>query len=232
MAHLSQLFAATLIREVVTTVGLRAGVEGLLRAVKKYVLKEPDSRKMCDRELVEAAELAVKEARGVGYGKVQLRVYHSDDVQAFVWSGLLSSPTVVLSRGLLEKRLPRKINAAIILHEFGHVKYRHSASMMGIGCVLGAVIKVAQNLTQYDLRMKVEKRDNAIKEIDDPNVMVLAPGSIAFSKPSIFIVNALVNSLKFLVAHGTLFLSRRNEVNAPSHTCHDTTFLKLTRFAL
>lgn len=98
LAHLPQLFAATFIREVAYTVGLLAGFEGLLRAVKKYVPemyaawkgKLPDNRKVCDRELVEAAELAVKEARGVGHGKVQLRVFHSDDVRACVFFGLLS----------------------------------------------------------------------------------------------------------------------------------------------
>lgn len=104
-----------------------------------------------------------------------------------------------------------KINAAIVLHEFGHVKHRHFASKLGFGCVLGAVIKVAQNLT-------VEKRDNAIKEINDPNVLVLAPGAITFSKPSIFVVEALVGSLTFLAHYGKQFLSRRNEVNAPM-TC-------------
>lgn len=230
LSKIPQLFATKLVEEAMFLSLAFLGIEALLIALERHCpnlmyaifkTKLPNVQNECDKEFVEAAQLALEEAGEVGHGVIHLKVDHSDTVQAYVWGGnFLSYPTVTFSRKLLELRLPKEVTAAIVLHEFGHVKRRHSWSKIRMACVLSAVSKVAQNLTQYELREKVGKRDKAIQEINDPRVLILSPGSVTFPKHSLFVVRAFICTLTFLTKHIELFLSRRNEVNTPSRMSH------------
>lgn len=136
----------TLVTPIFAKVGLTGGL-----------ITPDDTRRGIGKELVKASIAAGESMCNVGrHSSFKLRIIDTKVVNAAAIGGFFLRPNVVITRGLLELRLPTEVNAAILLHEIGHIQKSHLPFRMGLYTCLITAKDVFRHLIEFGFGKRSE----------------------------------------------------------------------------
>lgn len=182
----------TLVNPIFAKVGLTGGL----------ITTPNDTRRGISKELVKASIAAGESMCSVGrHSSFRLRIIDTKVVNAAAIGGFFLRPNVVVTRGLLELRLPTEVNAAILLHEIGHIQKSHLPYRMGLYTCIITAKDVFRHLIEFGFgkRSEAGNPNSWLKnETNNPN-------------------SWLKFALNLAQSHVTMCFSRCNEFEADAY---------------